>query len=258
MRYSKGWRVNNLFRLPLVLRSKLRLRSSAHRQRYGRSDHVLSQDLTKTRYERIQAWTTVVTALTAVVALGFSLSNYMQLNRKPVIQMVMPKVIRIEQGTAWTNLFVQPSFTVQEKTDVAGVISSVKVELQDSVHTRKPHFYWWGIAEFSPNQNNAVAYKYGADPAPIIVTQDKPQQSHLRFSTVIPAFEAGKWQGSLIVERQGRSALVAPFCIDITTDDIQIIKQANGAYYCTFRNDEPIEGAQTSDPGCYKRTLNDH
>ena len=87
----------------------------------------------------------------------------------------------------------------------------------------------------------------------MVVTQDKPQQVYLKFSTVSPAFIVGRWQGSLITERQGQAPLVTPFCIDIAATDLQTIERANGSASYLFRNDQPaVEGVQTIDSDCYK------
>jgi hypothetical protein len=242
-------------RLPeLVLRLKLWLRPSANRpRRHSQNDHIRSQDVVKkTRYERIQTWTTVATALTAIVALGLSAINYMQVNHRPTIQMMMPRVIRIAQG-ALTDLYIQPTFTVQKMTGVAGVISSVNVTLQGPVGTKEQKFYWVGTVEFAQDPNSFNYYnRYNGDPTPIIVTEANPQHSHLKFSTLDPAFTIGRWRGSLIADQQGQSPLVAPLCIDISKTDLQTIEGTAGKRYFNFRNDLPTDGTQAPNSGCYR------
>lgn len=213
---------------------------------------VLSQGVVeRTRFYRIQTWTTVVTAVTAVVALVLAIMNYSQLHRQPTVQIAMPKVIRIAQGPYYTDLYIGPSFTTQGPTGAAGAISSIRAELQGPPGVSKPRFYWGGVVEFVQDPASyTVKTIYKSDPAPMVVTQDKPQQVFLRFTTVVPTFTVGRWQGSLITEIRGQSPLVAPFCIDITATDLQTIQHANGSSNFNFRNDQPAVGGPR--PDCYK------
>jgi hypothetical protein len=231
--------------------SKLRLRSPGWRRlrRSRGSAPIGHYRITKRSwFERLQGWTTVVTAVAALV---LSITTYRQLNHRPDIQMVMPKLIRIAQSDTYTWLYIQPSFTVQEKTDLTGVVSSVRVALRGPPGTNRPRFYWWGVAAFSQNNGQGLSYGYLADPAPLVVTQDKPQAQYLRFNSLVPVFTIGRWNGSLIVDRQGQSPLSTSFCIDMSASALQQIQQAQGNTWYLFRNDPPDASASLTGSGCY-------
>jgi hypothetical protein len=235
----------------LVLRSKLRrqsLASCAHRR--SQSGHIASQDAPKSRRsERVQVWMTVVTALTAIFALALSVFTYIQLNYRAPIQMTMPRVMRISQGVT-TNVYIQPIFTVQRKTDIAEVVTSAKVMLRGPTGTNVTDFYWWGTFGLNGVPNNFnVNIQYISDPTPIIVTEESPQHPVLDFFTTHPAFTVGRWKGSLIAEQQGQAPLVAPFCIDISTTDVLRMEQPDNKWFY-FRNDQPSD-AQAPDSSCY-------
>lgn len=196
---------------------------------------------------KVHAWMTVVATVTAILALALSVVTYWQLNHVAPIQMEMPRVMRISQG-ATTNVYIQPTFTVQRKTDVPEVISSVKVTLHGPTGTNVADLYWWGTFQLL-GEGYSARLVFVSDPTPMIVTEENPQHPVLDFFATRPAFSTGRWKGSLVAEQQGHDPLVAPFCIDISATDLQRIEQPENNWFY-FRNDQP-SGAQAPDSSCY-------
>lgn len=234
-----GRHARRLYELKFASRSKRQSLGSRGRRR-GQSGHTSQKTLKNRCYERVQVWLNVVTGLTAILALALSAFTYLQLNHEVPIQMVMPRVLRIGQGI-WTNLYVQPIFTVTKKTDVAEVISSVKITLRGPVGTKPADFYWYGSYGLNGDPKNySVNLQFFSDPTPMIVTQETPQHPVLDFRTTYPALSAGRWTGFLTAEQQGQPPLVEPFCIDISSSDLQKLEAPTSDWFY-FRTDQPSD-----------------
>jgi hypothetical protein len=111
------------------------------------------------RFRRVEITTTILTAITAIAALILSLISTVQLNRRADITLTMPKLIRISQGipalgstagTLQTAIWIQPTFMVYQKTDVASIVTSVRLDVTPLAATGSapslppalPYFYW--------------------------------------------------------------------------------------------------------------------
>ena len=88
------------------------------------------------------------------------------------------------------------------------------------------------------NRQGRIHLKYVADPAPIVVTQDKPQLPVLTFAAYKTLLAAGKWKGALIAEQKAQPTLVGEFCLDLSPTDIEELSKG-GSNYVALRNDQP-------------------
>ncbi len=225
-----------------------------------------SRKAPRRQFRRIEILTTILTAVTAVVALILSVITTVQLNRRADIFLTMPKIIRISQGipalgvtagTSQLSIWIQPTLMVYQKTDVASVVTSARLNVTPSPVTKSalsssvlPYLYWLEVDKFVYNQNTGLADPvYDSDPSPIVVAQDKPQAMHLRFFAAQPFLTPGRWQAVLTVERQGQSTLMRNFCIDISENNIS---RFSTSAYITYRNDQAKQQqTSSSTTGCY-------
>ena len=200
-------------------------------------------------FERIQTFTGIVTG---IAALTLSIMNWIQLNHRPSVTMTMPSLIRISQGTDYANVYLQPTFTVAEKTDLTGIVSWVRLEVEPlagSAAPPAPRLFWEETVDFVYNaQSGEADYRYLSDPAPIVVTQDKPQLPYILFESDRP-FGAGDWQWRVIAERQHQTPLVAEMCVHLSTEDVTQLKEQGLARYLVFRAIRSTSSASA----CYRR-----
>jgi hypothetical protein len=201
---------------------------------------------------KVNFWTTITTALVAVIALGLSIVNTWQANSSPVVTISMPPILRMYSRIAgsygWdSTILVAPSFALQRKSDLTAVITTVNLDLEPPSGARgsKPH----PIFSFTGDVDNFTNdYRNVSDPAPIIVSQDKPQASHLAFSSIGTSPSPGTWTFVLSAQRGDGATLSAPAsCIVITEQDVQVLHKS--VHGLMFRNDIEL----TADH-CYRST----
>jgi len=209
---------------------------------------------------QVELLTTTLTALTAVAALILSLISTVQLNHRPQISLTIPSVLRIAQarlpqGDTRVEVNIQPTFAVYEKTDLTGVITSLRLNMipPSPLNSPPPHFVWEDIIEYDYDiTTGGTKGKIISDPGPIIVTQDKPQSPMLRFIANQALLQSGRWRATLTAERAGQPPLVSEFCVDVSDHMMSAVAPQGtpntlGAFI--LRNDQSSPSAQT--PNCY-------
>jgi hypothetical protein len=193
----------------------------------------------------------ILEVVTAVIALGaflLSVYNWIEANQTPQLNVAMPKLVRLTQHSDGYTLAIQPTFAVIKKSDATNVVSSVRLEVESKGDV-SPHFRWIDVVRYidSDSQTHVPRWQYLADPAPIVVTLDRPRNDHLRFASAQP-LPAGTWTMRLIVERVGQKPLEQSFCLSLTKIDVQSMRDHVGSYY-VFRNDWKIDELGAGD--CY-------
>ncbi len=182
-----------------------------------------------------------------MAAFGLSLLTWWQVNHVPDLHVTMPRLVRISQAPDQVWLYLQPTLVTHERRDVAAVVTSVELELRREGGPAPAPFFWdeTGTWDFTPGQR-LLTYRYLADPTPLVVTQDRPQQPTLVFTALDTRLDPGRWQGRLHIEREGQEPVLMTLCVDVTADDVAVMTSSPGAYE-DFRDD------QGGGPGgCYR------
>lgn len=204
---------------------------------------------TSTRRSPSWSYATLITSATAVIALAISILTYVQLNSRPAAQLELPSQIRIAQGPeAW--LYLQPTFTVLAKANPTIVVENVRLELRRAGGDTKPSptFYWdeSGNWTYSGTAHD-LTWNYTADPSPLVISQDTPQQPTILFNSGPWTFSPGHWTGQVTATQQGQSDLIRNFCLDVSSSNTAQMEAAGQLAFLSFRND--VKGSGPS--GCY-------
>jgi hypothetical protein len=193
-----------------------------------------------------------VTALMAAAAFILSLYNLMEANRTPEMDITMPTYLRLTKYKTESTLVIQPTFTIRKTSNLTGVISTVRLEVEPQGNV-SPHFRWDDVIRYVDDNKGThyLNWLYVADPAPIIVTPDRPRNDHLRFLSD-EGLPVGTWTIHLIAERVGEKPLEESFCLTLTVKDVQTMKDNMGGYL-NFRNDfRPDELVRAGAADCYR------
>lgn len=74
-----------------------------------------------------------------------------------------------------------------------------------------------------PSKQN-LTYNFVADPRPLVVSQDEPQQPTLLFAARDTNLTPGRWRGVLTASREeGQNPLVGRFFLDLSTETLETI-----------------------------------
>ena len=173
------------------------------------------------RFEILTNW---ITALAAVAALVLSVVTYMQVNQLPALDLVVPKVMRVSQGQGQIEVYVQPTFTLTNKSEAPAVITDVRVRLKPPAGAggTAPNLVWWEISEFDPSDKDPLVpavNRFKSDPTPITVTRDRPESLMLRFSSLRQgggSLTTGVWRGEFVISQDDAPDVTADFCIDLS------------------------------------------
>ncbi|MFF4098252.1 hypothetical protein [Streptomyces sp. NPDC001903] len=207
------------------------------------------------RFDAVHKWAATVAA---VVALSFSLYNFTELQKKPETDLALPHLMRIGMMGMDTHFYVQPTVSTRVRTQDVELVRGARLDLRPAGATsppKRPTFYWKevGTWNFDPAQE-WLSYRWSGDPAPFMVSQDKPQQPIFLFQADRWSFQPGRYEGSLQLDRAGgRGPLASKFCILISkkaADEIRTGASREGIYF--FRNDLP-KFSGSAYPGCYVR-----
>jgi hypothetical protein len=154
------------------------------------------------------------------------------------------------------QVIIQPSFTVVDKTDRVGLISSMEILLKKrggNPDDAGVPLQWNEVGELRRPPEGRQRYVFTADPAPFIVTQESPQSPVLLFQYVGRDFEPGIWDATLRIRRAAdQETTEAKFCLDINDDTMQVVDEPDRVR--RLRND--IENGAT--PGltnCYHQVI---
>ncbi|MEW2136210.1 hypothetical protein AB0892_06310 [Streptomyces sp. NPDC005409] len=203
--------------------------------------------------DALHKWAATVAA---AVALAFSLYNFTELQKKPEIDLALPHLMRIGMMGMDTHFYVQPTVSTRVKTQDVELVRGARLNLTPAgASAKRPVFYWKevGTWNFDPAEE-WLSYRWSGDPAPFLVSQEKPQQPIFLFQADGWSFQPGRYEGSLQLDRAGgRGPLSKKFCIIMSSkaaDEIRHGASTEGIYF--FRNDLPkFSNAKYS--GCYVR-----
>ncbi|MEU9305452.1 hypothetical protein [Streptomyces sp. NPDC048269] len=205
------------------------------------------------RFEVAHLW---ITTATGLVALGISLYNFATLQRVPEVDVQLPHLVRIEPRAPGhtVHLFLQPTISTRIRTEDVEVITDAGLKLNPAdAGVRVPSFYWnesgdW-VYDFEANQVN---YRRVADPTPLVVSQDKPQQPTILFHANDWAFGKGRYEGSLILHRaSSREPITKAFCIEVSDDALKAFSGAPERTFFELRNDVPELESKAAGSSCY-------
>ncbi|MEU7562573.1 hypothetical protein [Streptomyces eurythermus] len=208
----------------------------------------------RSRFDAVHKW---VATGAAVAALIISLYNLAELQKKPKIDVTLPHLMRIGQIDKGTLIYFQPTVATRFKTQDIEVIQNVLFRLTpigSISYAKRPKFYWSENAtakfDFASQQIN---YDWAGDPAPFIVSQDKPQQPTFMFLDDSWSFQPGRYDGSLQLSLTGNRKMTKKFCLIISKKAVDEIRSGGqrGLYF--FRNDLPKFTSSGKYSGCYVR-----
>lgn len=208
----------------------------------------------RSRFDAVHKW---VATGAAVAALILSMYNLAELQKKPKIDVTLPHLMRIGPRGKGTLIYFQPTVATRFKTQDVEVIQDVVFRLTPTGSTssaKRPKFYWSENAtakfDFASQQIN---YDWAGDPAPFIVSQDKPQQPTFMFLDNSWSFQPGRYEGSLRLSLTGNRKLTKQFCLVMSKKAVDEIHSGNqrGLYF--FRDDLPKFTSSGKYSGCYVR-----
>ncbi|MFI6006955.1 hypothetical protein ACIA98_42650 [Streptomyces sp. NPDC051366] len=217
-----------------------------------RSADQASQRQGHRRFDAVHLWSTTVTG---AAALAIALYNLVTLQAEPKTDVTLPHVVRIAQGSeVW--LYLQPTMSTRHRTETVEVIDGARLELRRkgaSPSEPAPAFYWNELGSFSYNfDSNDLSYQRIADPGPLLVTQDKPQQPLMVHVAERWALRPGRYEGALTLQRSGgRGTITREFCIRITADAVAKFQSGGQRKFFEFRNDRPRTSSKSPDSSCY-------
>jgi hypothetical protein len=196
-------------------------------------------------------WTATLTGL---VALGISLFNLAELQQAPRVAVTLPHLVRIEPRAPQhtVHLFMQPTITTRFRAEDVEVITAIRLRLKAAdPKAGEPRFRWnesgaWNY-DYAANE---LKYDRTADPSPLVVTQDRPQQPTILFDSADWHLQALRYEGTLVLDRAStRTPITKPFCLVISQEALRTFKAAPERRFYELRDDMP-SGAG-SQPGCY-------
>ncbi|MFG2286554.1 hypothetical protein ACGFOU_10905 [Streptomyces sp. NPDC048595] len=196
----------------------------------------------------------------AVVALAISLYNFAQLQRQPNIDIALPHLFRLEKLGSDVRFYVQPTVSTKIKSENVEVFRDARIQLTPTgtiLRSKRPTFYWReSVAWYYDPTTDTVNNHWSSDPAPFIVSQDKPQQPSFEFRADNWTYRAGRYEGSLELLRSGdRTPLTKRFCLIISEAAVNELQnpQPPDQTIRFFRNDLPKFASSGSSSGCYRR-----
>lgn len=209
-----------------------------------------SRGPTRRGASKVHTWTTTIVA---VIALALSAISLAQNMIPPGINITMPNQIRVAQGSGpdgKLKVYIQPSMVIARKSDRTVVVTSFTLSFHrvDGLQP-EPYIYWneFGQLTWVP-ENELFDYQRIGDPAPIVVTQDKPQNPLLTFLADHYLMAPGVWRGELTGVEPNGDRIVQSFCVDMTPQAAEWLRLKNGAQFRSFRNDLARQDANT----CYE------
>ncbi|WP_329460883.1 hypothetical protein [Streptomyces sp. NBC_01431] len=209
----------------------------------------------RARSDSVHKWTAT---LAAVVALTLSIYTFAELQQKPKIDVTFPHLLRtgpVDSGTAFQ---IQPTLSTRFKTQDVDLIRDAHLQLTpvgSISSSRKPIFYWHETGTYAYDfTSDQVNYHWTSDPAPFIVSQDKPQQPTLVFWANNWTFRPGQYEGSLQLSRsENHSPLVKTFCLIVSKKAADEVHGAEQRQIFFFRDDLPQFHSSKKSPDCYRR-----
>ncbi|MFD7441008.1 hypothetical protein [Streptomyces sp. NPDC059909] len=205
------------------------------------------------RFESVHLW---ITTATGLVALVVSLYNFAELQREPDIDVTLPHLVRISQDKdVW--LYLQPTLSTRIKTQEVEVVMNAELRLKPTgpiANSSKPEFFWDETGTWTYGlKANELSYQRVADPVPLLVSQDKPQQPTILFNAIAWNFQPGRYEGTLRLHRASRpEPLVSRFCLDISEQALKQFQSGGQRRFFSFRDDLPASAGGSRSSGCYR------
>ncbi|MGA5165705.1 MULTISPECIES: hypothetical protein [Streptomyces] len=203
----------------------------------------------------IHAWAATAAA---VVALAISLYNLAELQQEPTIEVKLPHLMRIGPAGKGTLIYFQPTVSTRHKSQEVEVIGDVRLRLKPTgsiSSSQSPKFYWQsnGVPTFD-FETDEIRIEWSGDPAPFLVSQDKPQQPMFQFQDDSWALQPGRYEGFIQLSRSGnRKPLTEDFCLIVSKRATAEMRGGGerGIYF--FRNDLPKFTSSSKYSSCYVR-----
>ncbi|MGW1984278.1 hypothetical protein ACWCPJ_17680 [Streptomyces collinus] len=157
------------------------------------------------------------------------------------------------------HFYVQPTIATRFKSDNVEVFSDARLRLTPtgSISTSKrPAFYWRESDTWAYHADSgSIDPTWSSDPAPFIVSQDKPQQPAFKFLASDWMYQAGRYEASLELLRSANRPLITKFCLIISAAAVGELNnpQPPDQTIRFFRNDLPKFTSASDSPGCYRR-----
>ncbi|MGW2743929.1 hypothetical protein [Streptomyces sp. NPDC001450] len=209
------------------------------------------------RFDAVHKWSATGAA---VVALAISLYNFAELQRQPKVDVALPHLLRLEKSGNGVRFYVQPTVSTRFKSENVEVIRDARLQLTPTgpiASSKRPVFYWReSVTWYYDPDTDTVNNHWSTDPAPFIVSQDKPQQPSFEFLADNWMYQAGQYQGSLEMLRSGgRDHLIKRFCLIISESAVNELQnpQPPDQTIRFFRNDLPKFTSSGKSSNCYRR-----
>ncbi|MFI6149309.1 hypothetical protein [Streptomyces sp. NPDC051109] len=193
---------------------------------------------------------------TAVVALAISCFNFAELQRQPDVELALPHLLRLEKLGNGVRFYVQPTMSTRVKSEDVEVVRDARLQLTPTAsisRSKHPVFYWReSVVWYYDPSTDTVNNRWSGDPAPFIVSQDKPQQPSFEFRANDWMYQAGRYEGSLELIRSGsQKPLVKKFCLIISEAAVNELTnpQPPDQTIRFFRNDLP----KYTSSSCFRR-----
>ncbi|MEV7384408.1 hypothetical protein [Streptomyces lydicus] len=205
-------------------------------------------------FESFHKWASTVAG---VAALAISLYNFTELQQNPQIDVTLPHTLRLGQEGKASVIYVQPTVSTRLKTQSVEVVRDTRLDVIPAGSTSssaRPVFYWSASGTWAYDFNaDSIDWRWIGDPAPFIVSQDKPQQPTLRFQANDWSFRPGRYKGVLKLSRSGgRNALFQTFCLMMPKEAVKEIREGPKRTIYFFRNDVPRSSSSSASSGCYE------
>ncbi|MFK0284113.1 hypothetical protein ACIQVL_27130 [Streptomyces sp. NPDC090499] len=187
-----------------------------------------------------------------MTALALSLYNLIAVQREPDTDVALPHIVRTAQGEdVW--FYIQPTLSTRVESTQAELINRVDLRMTPpNSGIRKPAFFWdeSGAYAYDPARQN-LTYDWKADPSPLLVSRDKPQQPLMLFAATGWNFGAGTYQGRMTLHRQShRKPLTVDFCLTLSASAVDTLHARGQNSWIGFRDDVP----EARGGGCYTST----
>jgi hypothetical protein len=205
-------------------------------------------------FSRMHPW---IASLTALAALVISTIVLVRQSGYPEIIVTLPPRIRVEIDDSTSNpnlMFIQPTFSVVEKTDRVGLVSSMRVELKKRGGPEELRLQWDETGEWRLNpEGRGTTYEFMADPTPLVITQEAPRSPQALFQTN-GKYTAGTWDAMLIVNRAAdQPDLKIPFCLIMQEELVNRMNERLGSTISLWNDTANGSTVENRPAQCYER-----
>lgn len=209
---------------------------------------------------RVNLWSTVLTALAAVVALILSVYTSVELRTRSEASVIMPKTIRVYTSHAQSThpqiqFTMDIAFAVDRKSDVQTLIIDALIEVASPQisHGEASVSAPW-MAMFSPEG------EFVSDPNPILVSAEPGSNDGVMmfqgvFPGDVPEFAPGRWDVKITIFPFHQKPIVVTSCL-VESDGRHaaalnrgLVEGQRSSVIHFYKKDQPM--ASDQDTGCY-------